>query len=92
MQPHASEVVFAATGFLLPWFCLVVLTSMTEVWGAADKFRSILLYPVTLAALSAAGLADVSLLSPAVSALALAMAVGVLVRLVRSAGRRGGPR
>ncbi|CAN7340347.1 HAAS signaling domain-containing protein [Knoellia sp. LjRoot47] len=92
MAPHASELVFTGMLFLLPWLCLVVLTSMAEVWASADKFRSLLLYPVTLAALSAAGLADISVLSPAVSGLALGIAVRVLVRLVRAAGRRGGPR
>jgi hypothetical protein len=88
LKPHPSEWIFMAMAFAIPWFSLEVLTSMAEVWGSPDKFRSILLYPVTLVALAVlTGLAElvhVSLLGPAAAILVLVAAVRVLVRLVRA--------
>lgn len=84
MTPHASEWVIVGIYFVIPWFCLMVLTSMTEVWGSADKFRSILLYPVTLMALMVAAMVSIPVVSPMLEVLVVAAAIWVLVRLVRA--------
>ena len=89
MAPHASELVFMAAAFVIPWFFLTVLTSMSDVWGSADKFRSILLYPATLAALGVTtwlvGLAGIGVVTLLAAMLVLAAAAWALSRLIRSA-------
>jgi hypothetical protein len=92
MAPHPAELAFAGMSFVIPWMFLIVLTSMSEVWGPADKYRSLLLYPVTLAVLAAAGIADVPVVSPALAVLAMALAVRVLIRLVRASRAHAGAR
>ena len=84
MAPHPGEWLFVGTVFVVPWLFLMVLTSMTEVWESADKFRSILLYPVSLTALIAVGIANLPVLSPVAAVLVLAGAVWTLVRLLRA--------
>lgn len=84
MTPHPSEWVFLGTVFMIPWFCLIVLTSMTEVWGSTDKFRSILLYPVALLALAVAAMVNLPVVSPVAGVLVVAAATWALVRLIRA--------
>ncbi|MEO7270025.1 MAG: hypothetical protein ABIW49_12545 [Knoellia sp.] len=88
LKPHPAEWVFMAMAFAIPWFAIMVLTSMTEVWGSPDKFRSILLYPMTLVLLALVtwlvGLAQFDVLVHLAALLVLAGAVWTLVRLVRS--------
>ncbi|EAP97355.1 hypothetical protein JNB_17833 [Janibacter sp. HTCC2649] len=88
MAPHPAELAFLAFGFVIPWFFLMVLTSMSEVWGSPDKFRSILLYPATVVALAVmallVGVTGVGALEPVLAVLIIAAAAWVLVRLVRA--------
>lgn len=84
MTPHPSEWVVMGMGFVIPWSSLMVLTSMTAVWGSADRFRSILLYPLTFVALAVASLTAIPVASPVAATLVIAAAVWVLVRLIRA--------
>lgn len=88
MAPHPSELAFVGTAFIIPWFFLMVLTSMSEVWGSRDKFRSILLYPVTWIALAVStslfGLTGVGALARIAAVVVITGAAWTLVRLVRA--------
>ncbi len=88
MAPHLSELAFLATAFALPWLLVVALTSMSEVWGSADKLRSILIYPVTLVALGvvtwAVGLAGIRVLTIVAALLVVAAGARTLSRLIGS--------
>ena len=88
MAPHLPELAFLATAFVLPWLLIVALTSMSEVWGSADKLRSILIYPVTLVALGvvtwAVGLAGIRVLTIVAALLVVAAGARTLSRLIGS--------
>lgn len=84
MSPHPSEWMFLAMSFAIPWFFLIVLTSMTEVWESPDKFRSILLYPLAVVGLAAAELTSIPVVSPVLACLVIAAGAWVLVRLIRA--------
>ncbi|WP_404384512.1 hypothetical protein LL946_02655 [Knoellia locipacati] len=91
LAPHPSEVLALVSFFAIPWLVGLILTSMAQVWGTADKVRSSLLYPGTLLALGAStwliGLAGAVPLTVLTTVVVLAVAVRTLARLVRSALR-----
>jgi len=93
LQPHVMEWIGLAVGFAIPWFFQVVLTSMSEVWSSADRFRSIFLVPatVTVIALSTSLITGLIGWMPAplvVTAVVIVLAAAwVLLGLVRSAQR-----
>ncbi|MFC7486499.1 HAAS signaling domain-containing protein [Knoellia sp. CPCC 206453] len=86
--PYPIEWLFLGATFAIPWLLLVVLTSFTNAWGSGDKFRSILLYPMTLVTLAVAtwlvGLAQLDVLELLAALLVLGGAVWTLIRLIRA--------